>query len=93
VCLSNESRVYIQYKCDQTTIQIANKELSGLKVTILELATYFLLVIFIFFNVSKTKKMGKIYDDLNVTASDYSLYFRMTDKFMMEFYNWQPTFL
>ena len=66
--------------------------MAGLKVTLFELITYTMVFVFLFFNVSKTKKMGKIYDDLNVTARDYTLYFRLTEKFNLEFHQWQPVY-
>jgi len=50
-----------------------------------ELVTYALTLVVVYVNVAKTKKMGSIYDSLNVTASDYSVYFRLTGRFLDDF--------
>jgi len=73
-------------------VQVNNKETDGFKISLFELITYVLIILFVFFNTQKTKKMGRIYEDLNVTASDYSLYFRVTESFLNEFQQWFPNY-
>lgn len=52
---------------------------------IVEAGTVFLVIAVLIFNSVKTVKMGQQYDELNLTASDYTLYLELTSKHISEF--------
>jgi hypothetical protein len=44
----------------------------------IEIITGIFLLVLLRFNKQKTGKTGKLYDELNLTASDYSIYIDIT---------------
>lgn len=64
---------------------LAAKEKDSQLIAGVEIITAFLVLAVLLFNLIKTKKMGKQYDELNLSASDYTLYIDIAAKHRSEF--------
>ena len=85
ICRSSQSRFYIQYECKESQATIDGKRSNSFKMAIFETVGAFLVLFGLIFNSVKTQKMGKQYDELNLTASDYTLYIDVTPDHRSEF--------
>jgi hypothetical protein len=54
-------------------------------IAILEVICGFLVIFAIMFNSVKTLKLGKQYDDINLTAANYTLYYEVLESDKKEF--------
>ena len=52
---------------------------------LLEIASAVIVMYALKFNKEKTEKLGKLYDELNITANDYTLYANITSRHRFEF--------
>lgn len=75
----------MQYQCSEPRSLIAEKRKDSLIVAIIEIVSAALVLVVLLFNAIKTLKMGKQYDELNLTASDYTLYVDVTARHRYEF--------
>jgi hypothetical protein len=85
ICRSSQSRFYLQYECKESQTTIDTKRSSTFKMAIFEAVGAFLVLFGLIFNSVKTQKMGKQYDELNLTASDYTLYIDVSASHRSEF--------
>lgn len=52
----------------------------------MEIVTAIIVMYALSFNKEKTEKLGKLYDELNITADDYTLYCNINSRQRLEFY-------
>jgi hypothetical protein len=50
ICLDIQSRFFVQYKCEQSTVHVAQKMTNSLNVAILEVVGFLLLLFCLMFN-------------------------------------------
>lgn len=68
-----QSRFFIQYQCAESSQLLEQKEMSSIIIALIEVITAFLALGFIVVNQQNTRRLGKAYDELNLTASDYNV--------------------
>lgn len=85
VCLNSQSRYFIQFTCIDSTKDIATKVKDIELVSILEAVTCLIVVLAVIFNARQTVKLNQQYDELNLTASDYTVYLNVTSRHRHEF--------
>jgi hypothetical protein len=64
---------------------LSQKILHSSKVAIIEIVSAILVVLALVFNAIKTIKMGKQYDELNLSARDYTLYVDVSARHRYDF--------
>ena len=64
---------------------VKEKRSSGFWLAIIEVACAIIVMCALRFNKEKTEKLGKLYDELNITADDYTLYADITSRHRQEF--------
>jgi hypothetical protein len=84
-CQSEESRFYLQHSCAEDQATIDAKNVHGIIIAVVEILSTFIVLFTVIFNRNKTEKMGRQYDELNLTASDYSLYINVSANHRYEF--------
>lgn len=85
ICQSSQSRFYLTYQCTETKQALASKQKDAFVVVIIQIASIVLVLLALLFNAIKTLKMGKQYDELNLSASDYTLHIDVTARHRHEF--------
>ena len=80
ICAQKQSRIFIQYKCEQDVIKVNIKQKDSLLLAVLELVCISLFVFTLYFNYLKTKKMDDIYTKYMIMVNDYALYLRIGAK-------------
>ena len=84
-CQSEESRFYLQHTCGEEQDTIDAKNVHCIIIAVVEILSTFIVLFTVIFNRNKTEKMGRQYDELNLTASDYSLYVNVSARHRYEF--------
>ena len=74
ICHDQQSRFFLQYECQESNAVIKEKKSSGFWLAVMEIVTAVIVMYTLNFNKEKTEKLGKLYDELNITADDYTLY-------------------
>ena len=57
---------------------VAQKQKDAMTLALIEIIGSILLLLALRFNKIKTAKTGKLYDEINLTASDYTIYIDIT---------------
>ena len=52
----------------------------------MEVVTAVIVMLALKFNMEKTEKLGKLYDELNITANDYTVYANIGSRHRHEFH-------
>ena len=71
--------------CKQKGPILESKDSHSLLISILEVVTAVVVTLALIFNSIKTRKMGKSYDELNLTADDYTLFIDINARHRYEF--------
>jgi len=75
----------VQYQCVESQAMIDSKRMSCFTIAIIEIAGALLVLMALVFNSVKTTKLGKTYDELNLTASDYTILIDIEARHRIEF--------
>jgi hypothetical protein len=89
ICFDQQSRFYISYKCEQNSIEVAQKLKDSIVISVFETLSISLFIVALVFNYFKTRKMGETYEHLNFTVRDYTLYIEISDALRAEFVMYQ----
>jgi hypothetical protein len=64
---------------------VVNKRETAWWLALMEVATATIVMLALRFNLVKTLKLGKLYDELNITANDYTVYANVGSRHRLEF--------
>ena len=85
ICLLPSSKSYVQFSCIENESVLATKLKDGVVISIVTIISAFLFLLALWFNSFKTEKLGVQYDELNLTASDYTVFVNVSARHRYEF--------
>jgi len=85
ICQNMQSRFFIQYQCAENANTIYTKGTDTLIVAVIQVVSALIIIAFLVVNLFNTRKMGKAYDELNLTASDYNIMVDIQSRHRHEF--------
>ena len=85
ICLSPDTKQFVQYSCVEAPAVKLGKQIDLKYICMTLVATVVIVLTTMLFNSIQTEKMGQHYDDLNLTASDYTVYVSVTARHRYDF--------
>ena len=85
MCFQEDSRLYVQYKCEETSVDVDQKTQSVEPLVFIEVLCVALVVACLKFNFNKTRKLEQEYGMNKVSADQYSLFVKVHDAKRREF--------
>ena len=84
-CFDTQSRVFFQYKCEQTEEELIEKKNDANIIVGIQLLTIAIVIIFLFASKERTNYLVNLYNTNNVQAVDYTMYLPLKKAQMDEF--------
>ena len=85
ICSTDESRFYVQYRCQEDGETSFAKKSSAFLVSILVSVAAGITIVLLTINWMRTKRLEVIFDETNLTASDYTIHLEINDAHREEF--------
>jgi hypothetical protein len=80
-----QNRFYVQYKCEQKAHEVENMIRDSTTIAYVQGAILLILFLAIIKNKIDTTNLVKRYDAINISASDYTLYLKISPAFVKDF--------
>lgn len=85
MCFQEDSRLYVQYKCEETSVDVDQKLKSTKPLAFIELLCIAIVVACLKFNFNKTRRLEQEHSMNRVSADQYSLFIKVQDAKRREF--------